>query len=188
MSYILFPKNIQIKDNSIYIDKSTVKDEESFALMVPENKSDMVIQYLKSHRGFSNANPSFDHGEDYSISKIIKPPWELHIRLYTDSYFPGYSRMLAHIEIARKYLQHLNFKYVQPVIYEPYRYYKSVFGDFILAYRSRYMVDTISDNYWFRLMNPELLIPWSPAALAKTSINIISDRLKKYFSNHGNSK
>lgn len=182
MSYILFPKNIQIKDNkSIHIDRNTVKDEESFSLLIPENKSDMVIQYLKTHRGFANATPSFDHGEDYGISKIIKAPWELHMRVYNDSYFPGYSKMLAHIEIARKYVQHLNFKYVQPVIYEPYRYYKSVFGEFILAYRSRYMVENISENYWFRLMNPELLIPWSPAALLKTSVNMVSDKLKEYF-------
>ena len=68
MSYILFPKNIQIKDNkSIYIDRNTVKDEESFSLLIPENKSDMVIQYLKIHRGFANATPSFDHGEDYVV-------------------------------------------------------------------------------------------------------------------------
>ncbi|WP_337860126.1 hypothetical protein [Ferroplasma sp.] len=183
MSYIMFPKNIQIKDHNVYIDRETVRNEESFALLVPENKSDMIIHYLKSHRGFSNANPSFDHGEDYGISKIIKPPWELHIRLYVDSYFYGYSKMLAHIEIARKYLQHLNFKYVQPVIYEPFRYYKSVFDEFMLAYSSRFMVESIVDNYWFRLINPESLIPWSPVALAKTSINIISDKLKKYFGN-----
>ena len=182
MSYILFPKHIELKDNrSIYIDRETVKDEESFSLLIPESKSDMVLQFLKTHRGFANATPSFDHGEDYGISRILKAPWELHIRIYNESYFSGYSRIQAHIEIARKYLQHLNFAYVQPVIYEPFRFYKSIFDEFILAYRTRYMVENIQDNYWFRLMNPELLIPWSPVALLKTTAGMVSDKLKEYF-------
>ena len=43
------------------------------------------------------------------------------------------------------------------------------------------MVENISENYWFRLMNPELLIPWSPTALLKTSVNMVSEKLKEYF-------
>ena len=58
MSYILFPKHIELKDNrNIYIDRETVKDEESFSLLIPESKSDMIIQFLKTHRGFANATP-----------------------------------------------------------------------------------------------------------------------------------
>ncbi len=182
MSYIMFPKHIELKDNiSVYIDSATMKDEESFSLLIPENKLDMIIQFLRAQRGFSNATPSFNHGEDYGISKVIKGPWELHLRIYGDSYFPGYSRIQAHIEIARRYFQHLNFNYVQPVIYEPYRFYKSIFNEFILAYKTRYMVKNINENYWLKIMNPELLIPWSPVALLKTTAGIVSDKLKEYF-------
>ncbi len=182
MAYLMFPKNIQLKNNiRAFIDKAKVKDESSLSLLVPEYRAADIVEYLKKNKGFSNASPSFDHGEDYGISTIIKAPWELHMRLYLESYFPGYSRIQAHIEIARKYIQHLNFQYVQPVIYEPFRYYKDVFNEFMVSYNSRYIVESVIDNYWFRLINPESLTPWYPTLVMKSTASFISEKIKKYF-------
>ncbi|WP_061950848.1 hypothetical protein [Acidiplasma cupricumulans] len=128
MVYLLFPKRITLENNiSLEITKDKVKDEELFALLVPEERVDEVVNYLKKNEGFSSALPSFDKGEDYGISRILIPPWELHMRIYNYCIIPGMAKINAHIEIARKYLQHLNFRYVQPVIYEPYKFYKNFF-------------------------------------------------------------
>ncbi|MEM0139585.1 MAG: hypothetical protein QXZ44_03115 [Ferroplasma sp.] len=182
MAYIMFPKNIILKNNvNTFINREKAQDESCFSLLVPESKTVDIVDYLKKNKGFSNASPSFDHGEDYSISTMIKAPWELHMRLYLNSYFPGYSRIKAHVEIARKYLQHLNFSYVHPVVYEPFRYYRDVFNEFIVAYNLRYMVESVLDNYWFRIASPDILTPWHPSIVVKSTFNYLAGQLKGHF-------
>lgn len=182
MAYLLFPKNIRLSNSAnIVISKEKAKDEESFSLLIPENKTDSIVNYLKNHAGFKNAIPSFDKGEDYGISKIIKPPWELHLRIYNSSNFPNFSKIYSHIEIARKYIEHLNFKYVQPVVYEPFKFYKNVFSELIIAYESRYIVQDINENYWFRVLNPVKLTPVSPVSIIGFAANSVSSKIKNYF-------
>ncbi len=184
MAYLLFPKNITLTHHiSLDVTREKVKDEEAFVLLIPENKATKIVDHMKSKHKFTNAVPSFNRGEEYGISRMLIPPWELHIRIYNESYFPGFAKINAHIEIARKYLQHLNFKYVQPVIYEPFKYYKEIFSEFLLVYESRYMVDNVNKNYWFRLLNPESnLIPWLPSSLISYTINGIAKKVKNIIS------
>ncbi len=184
MSYLLFPKNIRLPYNkNISISKEKARDEEAFSLLIPENKTDAIVNYLKNHAGFKNAIPSFDKGEEYGISRIIKAPWELHLRIYSSSYFPDFSKIYAHIEIARKYVEHLNFRYVQPVVYEPFKFYKNIFSELIVAYESKYIVEHVNENYWFKILNPDKLTPVSPASIIGFTATSISSKIKNYFSN-----
>ncbi len=184
MTYLLFPKNIRLSNNvNLSIPKEKAKDEESFSLLIPENKTDAIVNYLKNHAGFKNAIPSFDKGEEYGISKIIKAPWELHLRIYSSSYFPDFSKIYAHVEIARKYVEHLNFKYVQPVVYEPFKFYKDVFSELIIAYESKHIVEHVNENYWFRVLNPAKLTPVSALSIMEYTASSISSKIKGYFGN-----
>ncbi|WP_061950967.1 hypothetical protein [Acidiplasma cupricumulans] len=54
--------------------------------------------------GFSDATPSFYKGEKFSLSRIIKFPWELHLRLFEHK---NKGKIFAHVEISRKYFEHL---------------------------------------------------------------------------------
>ena len=190
MAYLLFPKNITLSHNlSLDISKEKVKDEEAFVLLIPQNMVTKIVDHLKFNHKFSNAVPSFNRGEDYGISRMLIPPWELHIRIYNESYFSGFAKVNAHIEIARRYLQHLNFKYVQPVIYEPFKYYKELFSEFLLVYESKYMVDNGNENYWFKVISPESnLIPWHPSSLFSYTINGIAKKVKNMMNNDDTGK
>ena len=49
------------------------------------------------------------------MAKEIAFPWELHIRLF--NYGKQYGKMFAHVEISRKYFEHLFI--IQPSVFEP---------------------------------------------------------------------
>lgn len=65
-------------------------------LYVPPSLIDKLNDHLRK-KGFFNAIPSLPKGEKYSLSKIIEPLWELHIRIYPNGFIE------AEVEVSRDY-------------------------------------------------------------------------------------
>ncbi len=158
---VKFPKNFLIKDKKIKIEKDMISNENLFSLLYPEKHTDdIAINLIKN--GFKDATPSIFKGEKYSMSKEIIFPWEMHLRLF--DYNKHYSKIFAHVEISRKYFEHLFI--IQPVVYEPFIYYKNIYKTFKVLYEpENKIVSKFIDNYDIVLLPPDNLIEWMPVVL-----------------------
>ena len=93
------------------------------------------------------------------MSREIVFPWEIHLRLF--NYKKYYSKIFAHVEISRKYFEHLFI--IQPVVYEPFQYYQSIYKTFKVLYEpENKTVSKFIDNYNIELIPPDDLIEWLP--------------------------
>jgi hypothetical protein len=171
---INFPKNIVLEDGSnIYIQKDEIANESLFSLLFPEKYTDNIaINLIKN--GFHDATPSFFKGEKYSMATEITFPWELHVRLFT--YGKKYGKLFAHVEISRKYFEHLFI--IQPSVFEPFKFYKTVYKDLKVMHEpSGKIVKEFKSNYKITLMPPENLIEWMPVVM--NLYDIFSDYKEK---------
>jgi len=160
---INFPKNIVLENGeSIHIERDKITDESLFSMLFPEKSTDRIaINLIKN--GFHDATPSFFKGEKYSMAKEIAFPWELHIRLF--NYGKQYGKMFAHVEISRKYFEHLFI--IQPSVFEPFEFYKSIYREFNVMYEpSGKKVKEFRNYYKIKLIPPENLIEWMPLVLS----------------------
>ena len=156
---VYYPSYITLQDGRrVHIPKDKLQYEELFSLLVPTKKIEEIAEALKTKEGFKDAVPAFNKNENYSLSKVILYPWELHLRLYTESEQPPFGRIQSHFEISREYLEH--FHTVQPVIYEPFEYYSKIFPEFVLWYNPlSNWVSSIEENYKITLQGPGSLTP-----------------------------
>ena len=152
----LIPHRFVLDDGETVILSS--KDVESmkkplFSIYIP--KSPEKIREHLIYRGFLEAEPSFNKGEVYGLRRLLKHPWELHIRIYENGFLEG------EVEVRREYLEHLSRRRVF-VVYEIYDYTK-VLSDLFLFYKpKRRWVAKIISNFVVRLDPPERLTPWKP--------------------------
>jgi len=171
---IYYPSCITLQGGKrVHIPKDKIQEEDYFSLLVPTKKIDEIATKLKKNDGFQNAVPAFNKNEDYSISKVILHPWELHLRLYRDSNQPPFGKIQCHFEVSREYLEH--FHRVQPVIYEPFEFYREIFPNFVVwcnPYNN--WVSSIDENYKIPLQGPTSLTPWKPIVVTMMAVGISS--------------
>jgi hypothetical protein len=157
-----FPKDVILEDGkSVHIEKDKIADESLFSLVFPEKSTDRIaINLIKN--GFHDATPSLFKGEKYSLTKEITFPWELHIRLF--NYGKQYGKIFAHVEISRKYFEHLFI--IQPSVFESFDFYKNIYNKFNVIYEpSGKTVKEFKSSYKITLVPPENLIEWMPLVL-----------------------
>lgn len=171
---VYYPSYITLQDGRrVHITKEETINEEYFSLLVPTKKIDEIASKLKSEDGFSDAFPAFNKGEDFSISKVILHPWELHLRLYRESAQPPFGKIQGHIEVSREYFEHFNL--VQPVIYEPFEFYRKFFSNFVVWCKPyNNWVSSIDENYKITLQGPSGLTPWKPVVATVAAVGIFA--------------
>jgi hypothetical protein len=159
---VKFPKEIILENGSrVTVEKDKITDESLFSLLYPAQYTDNVAVALIKN-GFHDATPSFFKGEVFSLAKEVSFPWELHLRLFNNG--KKYSKIFAHVEISRKYFEHLFI--IQPVVYEPFNFYSDVYKQFRVLYEpSGKIVKEFKSNYEITLMPPENLIEWMPVVV-----------------------
>ncbi len=160
-----FPKKIELEDSRIIdISRDMVPNENLFSLLYNSNMVDKIaINLIK--KGFHDASPSLFRGERYSLSKSLIFPWEIHMRLFT---YDEYGKIYAHLEVSRKYFEHLFL--IQPVIYEPFEFYRNVYKKFEVNYEpENKKVSRFIENYHVKLEPPDDLIQWMPVVLGMYS-------------------
>ncbi|MEM0139795.1 MAG: hypothetical protein QXZ44_04200 [Ferroplasma sp.] len=156
---IKFPKRIELENGKIIdIERDRINDEKLFFMIYPEKYTDKIAINLIEN-GFHDATPSIYKGEKYSMSKQLQFPWEIHLRLF--DYTKGTGSMYAHIEIARKYFEHLFL--IQPSVYEAFPFYKDVYNRFKVVYGpENSIVKKVKSHYSIVLEPPDNLIEWMP--------------------------
>jgi hypothetical protein len=171
---VYYPRYVTLQSGEkVLIPEKSLTDEELFSLLVPIKKIDEIVKYLKTNDNFHDAIPSLPKSEDYSISKVIFHPWELHLRLYHDSPQPLFGKIQAHFEVSRNYFEHLSI--VQPVIYEPFEFYRDIFPNFIVWYNPRSnWISSINENYKISLPSPSNLTPWKPVVATVAAVSIFA--------------
>ncbi|WP_337860972.1 hypothetical protein [Ferroplasma sp.] len=158
-----FPKNIVLEDGTgVKIQKDEIANESLFSLLFPEKSTDNIaINLIKN--SFHDATPSFFKGEKYSMARELTFPWELHIRLFNNG--KKYGKLFAHIEISRKYFEHLFI--IQPSVFDSFEYYRTVYKEFkVLHEPSGNLVKEFKSNYKITLVPPENLIEWMPVVIS----------------------
>ena len=172
-----FPKNIVLEDGrNIHIETDKISDESLFSLLFPEKSTDRIaINLIKN--GFHDATPSFFKGEKYSMARELTFPWELHIRLF--NYGKQYGKMFAHVEISRKYFEHLFI--IQPSVFDPFEFYKGIYKKFIVMHEpSGKTVKEFRSNYKVTLIPPEDLIEWMPVVLnLYNNFSVYKDKIRE---------
>jgi hypothetical protein len=172
-----FPKNIVLEDGrNIHIETDKISDESLFSLLFPEKSTDRIaINLIKN--GFHDATPSFFKGEKYSMARELTFPWELHIRLF--NYGKQYGKMFAHVEISRKYFEHLFI--IQPSVFDPFEFYKGIYKKFIVMHEpSGKTVKEFRGNYKVTLIPPENLIEWMPVVLnLYNNFSVYKDKIRE---------
>ena len=161
------PRTIELDDGSRIILTEDEVLRGILRLYVPPSLIDKLNDYLRK-KGFSNAIPSLPKGEKYNLSKIIEPPWELHIRIYPNGFIE------AEVEVSRDYFEHLSSEYRVPVIYEAYEYYREFYNELHIydTSRKRWVVKVI-DHYQIALRHPENLTPWKPVTITAVIIALL---------------
>ncbi|MCL4311431.1 MAG: hypothetical protein M1462_03255 [Candidatus Thermoplasmatota archaeon] len=172
-----FPKNIVLEDGrTIHIETDKISDESLFSLLFPEKSTDRIaINLIKN--GFHDATPSFFKGEKYSMARELTFPWELHIRLF--NYGKQYGKIFAHVEISRKYFEHLFI--IQPSVFDPFEFYKGIYKKFIVMHEpSGKTVKEFRGNYKVTLIPPENLIEWMPVVLnLYNNFSVYKDKIRE---------
>ena len=172
-----FPKNILLEDGrTIHIETDKISDESLFSLLFPEKSTDRIaINLIKN--GFHDATPSFFKGEKYSMARELTFPWELHIRLF--NYGKQYGKIFAHVEISRKYFEHLFI--IQPSVFDPFEFYKGIYKKFIVMHEpSGKTVKEFRGNYKVTLIPPENLIEWIPVVLnLYNNFSVYKDKIRE---------
>jgi len=159
MDYVTYlPRTVEFDDGSQAILNKNEVLRGCLRLYVPNNLVDNLYQHLKE-KGFVDAVPCLPKGEKYSISRLIKKPWELHIRIYSNGFIE------AEIEVSREYFEHLSERRV-PVIYEAYDYYRDLYNQLhIYDINRRKWIVNVIDHYQVALRHPETLTPWKPITI-----------------------
>lgn len=170
---IFYPRYVTLADGRrVLIDETLSKNEELFALLVPIGNIDKIAKHLTANEGFTSASPAIPKGEKYSLSRIISHPWELHIRLFERSPLDYFGSLYAHVEVSREYFEHLSF--VQPVIYEPFEYYRMVYPQFhVYSNIHQNWISSIDENYRYKLKTPQNLTEWKPVVTTVAVTGII---------------
>ncbi len=126
-----------------------------FENWVPEEKVNDIKNYLIK-TGFTKPEIAIPEGEIFGLSKLIDNMWELHIRVFNQGI------VQSHIEINRKYFQHLGNTRIFTA-YEAYNFYKGAFSKLYLKYvPENTFIKNVTGNFKISLPAPSGLTPWKP--------------------------
>ncbi len=152
-----YPETLTLDDGeTVVLDKEEMKDERMLAIVIPREKVWSFASFLYD-RGFSEATPAWNQGEEFGLSRIIDDPWEIHIRIYRNG------RIFPHVEVRRDYFQHLDEKYIWPVYYEAMKYVDEFTDEHGLFYlKTKKWVTGIVTKAKSRLIGPDGLTEWKP--------------------------
>ncbi len=140
-------------------DLNLISKEPIFKNWIPAEKINNVRNYL-IESGFKKPDLAFDEGEILGLTKSLSYPWEFHIRIFENG------DLISHVEINRKYFQHLGNIRVFTA-YEAYNYYKPVVKDFYLKYvKNDEDIIKVNENKNITLPVPTGLTPWKPVIAA----------------------
>ncbi|KJE49028.1 MULTISPECIES: hypothetical protein [Acidiplasma] len=170
---VKYPRGVKTSGGKLYeVNKNDIGNESIFSILYPVEQTKNIALHL-IEAGFSDATPSFYKGEKFSLSRIIKFPWELHLRLFEHK---NKGKIFAHVEISRKYFEHLFI--IQPVVYEVLDILQDKFTGIQVNYEpENKIVKGFLTNYNVKLLPPENLIEWDPL------LNIIYSEFTKYKEN-----
>ncbi len=97
---IRWPKRIYLEDGrEIVLDNEEEILSHRLACLISKKDVEKTFKLLREH-GFKRV-PALPLGEKYSLAKIVKEPFELHVRIFRSGL------ILSEIEIARKYVEHM---------------------------------------------------------------------------------
>ncbi len=97
---IRWPKKIYLEDGrKLVLDSEEEIMGHRLACLISRDDVERTYKLLKE-QGFKRV-PALPLGERYSLAKIIKEPFELHIRIFRSGL------ILSEVEISRKYVEHL---------------------------------------------------------------------------------
>lgn len=152
-----YPETLElVSGQEIVLTQNDLKDERTLAIVIPQSKTWEFASFLYD-RGFSNAEPAWYQGEKYGLSRIIKDPWEMHVRIFENGY------IYPHIELRRDYLEHLDQRYTWPVYDEIMEYVKRFTDSFGLVYlKTDQWVQKIVTKAKVVLSPPKSLTEWKP--------------------------
>lgn len=116
--------------------------------------------------GFADAL-SLPKGEEYSMSKELAPPWELHVRLYR---VDGGALLEGEVEVRRAFLEHLSSGARTSVIYEVISAVRGLCSEPLLQHgpSGKWVAAVLSDREV--VLRPPSLTKWSTLALAVLSL------------------
>lgn len=162
-----YPKEIKLGDGRrITLSDEERKDEEYFAIVVPPQKVEAVVDVLQEE-GFTKASPAWNKGEAYGLSKVVDEPWEMHVRLYRDG------SIYSHIEVRRDYFEHLDTRYIWPLIDEMIIYVRKVTEAFIIFHnRTKQLVRKIISKVRLKINHPTSRTEWKPVVVVVESVAI----------------
>ncbi len=152
-----YPNEIELDNHQrLTLSNNDIKDEKYFTLMVLPEKINDVVNILRKN-GFTDASPAWDKGEAYSLSKVVKEPWEMHVRLYNNG------SIYSHIEVRRDYFEHLDTRYVWPLIDEIAKYIQRATDAFVIVHtRTKHPVKRIISKKKLRVSPPASRTQWKP--------------------------
>ena len=97
---IRWPKRICLEDGrELVLDNDEEILSHRLACLISREDVDKTFKILRE-QGFKRV-PALPLGEKYSLAKIIREPFELHVRIFRSGL------ILSEIEIARKYVEHM---------------------------------------------------------------------------------
>ncbi|MEM0134964.1 MAG: hypothetical protein QXU18_07030 [Thermoplasmatales archaeon] len=153
-----FPNEIELNNGQrLTLSANERKDEKYFAVVVSPEKISEVVSVLRGD-GFTNAWPAWNKGEAYSLSKVIDEPWEMHVRIYSDG------SIYSHVEVRRDYIEHLDTRYIWPLIDEITGYVQRVTDAFMIVHtRTKQLVKRVISKVRVRISPPTSKTEWKPA-------------------------
>ena len=176
-----YPEKLALENGEvIFLDQDDMKDERSLAIVIPKDRIWNLASYLYD-QGFSDAEPAWNQGEKYSLSRIVNDPWELHLRIFENG------QIFPHVEVRREFFQHLEHKYIWPVYYEAMKYIGSFTDATGLLYlKTNQWVSSIQTIAKRSISAPTSLTEWKPivsfiaGALVGTTITYSLMKLWEY--------
>ena len=138
-----------------------------FVIKVPQDEVNYAAEEL-IRRGFKPTMLAVNKGERYSLAMKVKPPWEIHTRIFPDG------TIESEVEVSRDYLQHL----IGPrfnVVYEAYDLLRGIPDDKRICIKplGRCISDVV-ENIGIELKSPKALIPWRPLIFMASLIALTS--------------
>src|SRR5215510_2945859 len=168
-----YPRRINIMKGLQDFIKNEDILSDHLSLAVKVKRKEQLVKAL-FEEGFKKVK--LENKKPYQIgngfSKMLKSPWELHLRLLNLQ--KGMIGIHAEVEISRKYIQHIR-SVRSPVIYE----IESILKKHKIEYkiwnaRVRAYITNIIDNHQIKLISPRLgATPWKPMLAIAISLAVI---------------
>jgi len=165
--YELFlPRRFLLEDNSIEtVDWRSACNTHNpvFRLYIPPGTiSPLALAENLLKQGFEHASMHLPKGEKFSIRKVLRPPWEIHLRIFEDGFID------SEVEVQREYIQYLE-PWRSTVIYEAFWSYSKIYQYLHIFYTPKKMfITNVYEHFRILLKPPERLVKTESVVLLGT--------------------